>query len=84
MNAEMVVATTTLTVGKEGGPIKASAKLEAVPTSEPHNISCRKEAEAKKCHNAGLPYIPMVASAPTKCGGKMSKLYKLPLKSCLL
>jgi hypothetical protein len=84
INAEMVVATTTLTVGKEGGPIKASAKLEAVPASEPHNVNCRKEEEAKNCRNVGLPYVPVVPSAPTKGGGKMLKLYKLPSEGCLL
>lgn len=84
MNAEIVVATTTLTVGKEGGPIKASAKLEAVPASKPHNVSCRKDEEAKNCRNVGLPYVPLVPSAPIQVGGKMLKLYKLPLGGYLL
>jgi hypothetical protein len=50
MNAETVVATTMLTVGKEGGPIKASAKLEAVPSSEPRNIGCSKQREIGRAH----------------------------------
>jgi hypothetical protein len=71
MNAETVVATTTLTVGKEGGPIKASAKLEAVPSSEPRSIGCSKQEEVKNYRNVGLPYVSLVPSAPRQCTGKM-------------
>lgn len=67
MNAEMVVATTTLTVGKEGGPIKASAKLEAVPSSEPRNIGCSKQEGVQNCRSVGLPYVSLVPSAPRMC-----------------
>jgi hypothetical protein len=71
MNAETVVATTTLTVGKEGGPIKALAKLEAVPSSEPRNIGCTKQEEIKNCRSVGLPYVSLAPSAPRQCTGKM-------------
>ncbi|XP_023715210.1 rac GTPase-activating protein 1 isoform X2 [Cryptotermes secundus] len=67
MNAETVVATTTLTVGKEGGPIKASAKLEAVPSSEPRNIGSSKQEEVKNWRNVGVPYVSLVPSAPRQC-----------------
>jgi hypothetical protein len=78
MNSEMVVATATLTVGNEGGPIKASAKLQAVPASKPHNISCSKEEEAKNCHNVGLPYTPLVPSAPRQGTGNVTQFYRTP------
>jgi hypothetical protein len=71
LNAETVVATTTLTVEKEGGPIKASAKLEAIPKSEPRNIGCSKQEEVQNCRSVGLPYVPLVPSAPRMCTGKM-------------
>jgi hypothetical protein len=71
MNAETVVATTTLTVGKEGGPIKASAKLETVPSNKPGNIGCSKQEEVQNYRNVGLPYVPLVPSAPIKCTGKL-------------
>jgi hypothetical protein len=71
MNAETVVATTTLTVGKEGGPIKALAKLEAVPSSEPRNIAHIKQEEVKNSRNVGLPCVSVVPSAPRHCTGMM-------------
>ncbi|XP_069683890.1 rac GTPase-activating protein 1 [Periplaneta americana] len=52
-NAQTVVATTTLTVGKEGVPIKASAKLEAIPNDNLH-------------HNGGVPYTPLRPTAPVE------------------
>lgn len=60
MNTKTVVATTTLTVGKEGGPIKASAKLEAVPTGKPWKVGV---------HNSGTPCTPLQPSAPQRSTG---------------
>jgi len=71
MNAEMVVATTTLTVGKEGGPIKASAKLEAVASSESRKTGHNKQEEARNHYNSGTSYITPQPSAPMKVTGKL-------------
>lgn len=66
MNAGTVVATTTVTVGKEGGPIKASAKLEAVASSESRKISHSKQEEVKNHYNSGISYVPLQPSAPKR------------------
>jgi hypothetical protein len=71
MNAEMVVATTTVTVGKEGGPIKASAKLEAVASSESRKIGHIKQEEVKNYYNSGTSYVPPQPSAPIRVTGKL-------------
>lgn len=71
MNAERVVATTTLTVGKEGGPIKASAKLEAVASSESRKIGHNKQEEFKNYYNSGTSYVTPQPSAPIRVTGKL-------------
>jgi hypothetical protein len=71
MSAEMVVATTTVTVGKEGGPIKASAKLEAVASSESRKIGHNKQEEVKNHYNNGISYVPLQPSAPKRVTGKL-------------
>jgi hypothetical protein len=71
MNAEVVVATTTVTVGKEGGPIKASAKLEAVANSESRKIGQNKREEVKNLYNIGSSYVPPQPSAPIRVTGKL-------------
>jgi hypothetical protein len=71
MNAGTVVATTTVTVGKEGGPIKASAKLEAVASSESRKISHSKQEEVKNHYNSGISYVPLQPSAPKRGTGKL-------------
>jgi hypothetical protein len=76
MNAERVVATTTLSVGKEGGPIKASSKLETVPSSEPQKSGCSKQEEFQNYRNSGTPYGPLQPSAPQRG--------KFPSKQCIL
>lgn len=58
MNTEMVVATTTLTVGKEDGHIRASAKLESVPSSEPQKTG------VQNCRNSSVPHALLQPSAP--------------------
>lgn len=71
MNAEMVVATTTVTVGKEGGPIKASAKLEAVASSESRKIGRIKQEEVRNHYNSGTSYVTPRPSAPMIVTGKL-------------
>jgi len=71
MNAETIVATTTLTVGKEGGPIKASAKLEAVANSESRKTGHNKKEEVRNHYNSGTPYVPPQPSAPIRIAGKL-------------
>lgn len=71
LNAETVVATTTVTVGREGGPIKASAKLEAVASSESRKIGYNKQEEVKNHYNSGTPYGPPQPSAPIRVTGKL-------------
>jgi hypothetical protein len=65
MNAEKVVAMTTLTVGRKDGSIKASAKLETVPSSETRKV------EVRNCHNSGIPYVPLQPSAPQRSTGML-------------
>jgi hypothetical protein len=71
MNAETVVATTTVTVGKEGGHIKASAKLEAVASSESRKIGRSKQEEVKNYYNSGVSNVPLQPSAPKTGTGKL-------------
>lgn len=71
LNPETVVATTTLTVGKEGGPIKASAKLVAVASSDSQKIGPSKQEEAKNHYNGGICHIPLQPSAPRRGIGKL-------------
>jgi hypothetical protein len=71
MNADVVVATTTVTVGKEGGPIKASARLEAVANSESRKIGQNKQEEVKNHYNSGTSYVPLQPSAPIRVTGEL-------------
>lgn len=71
MNAETAVATTTVTAGKEGGPVKASTKLEAVASSESRKIGHYKQEEVKNHYSSGTSYVPPQPNAPIRVTGKL-------------
>jgi hypothetical protein len=62
MHVKAVVAKMSVTVGKEGGPMKASAMLEEVASSESQKIGHKKQ-EVKNNYNGGISHVPLQPSA---------------------